>query len=151
MSSYFSYLHLAIKGAKVQKKSSPMWAHDPPPLWKQGPQSRWMGPKNRIRNRCQKQIPSPSKRVPSGPTQINPGPQKLSPQGPGNTHASLPHFSCPQVQKKWPGPKNMYRSKKRLPRSKKHASLVRPSSGKKCVACWTSAPVAKSFSCNQVR
>ena len=70
-----------------------------PLLWKQGPQSRCTGPQNRTR--CQKQISSLSRTIPSGPTQIHRGPQKLLPQGPGNTHASLPHFLWRQVQKKY--------------------------------------------------
>ena len=83
------------EGAKVQRNIRPnVSAYNngvlPPLLWKQGPQSRCTGPKNR--NRCQKQIPSLSRTIPSGPTQIHPGPQKLLPQGPGNTNASLPHF-----------------------------------------------------------
>ena len=117
MSSYFSYLHLAIKGAKVQKNLAQCGRMIPPPYGSKVHKSGGWVQKNRIRNRCQKQIPSPSKRVPSGPTQINPGPQKLSPQGPGNTHASLPHFSCPQVQKK------MARSKKHVQVQKKAAKV----------------------------
>ena len=49
--------------------------------------------------------------------------KKLSPQGSENTQASPPHFYDPRSKKKIRlGPKNMYRSKKKVPRSKKHAS-----------------------------
>ena len=69
----------------------------PPTLWRQGPRSRCTAPKNR--SRAQKQLIWLSKKIPGSST---------------NT--------CRSKQICRLGPKNMYRSKKRVPRSKKQAS-----------------------------
>ena len=103
----------------------------PPTLWRQGPRSRCTGPKNR--DRAQKQLIWLSKKIPWVQNKFMQVHKKYSHRV-QKTHRQVPHIFCdPRSKKKiWLGPKNMYKSKKRMPRSKKHASpsfihlLIRP-------------------------
>ena len=132
MSSYFSYLHLAIKGAKVQKNSSPMWAHVSPPYGRKV---------HKAGARVQKIETGVKNKYPLCPKEFLQVQHKLI-QVHKNYHCKVQEtrmqvfhiFRAPRFKKKWPGharSKKYVQVQERVPRSKKHASLVRPSSGKK--------------------
>ena len=122
------HVQVQKKKAPRSKTSSPMWApiamEFPPDPTEARSTKQVHGTKKR--NRCQKQLIWLSKKIPwvqHKYMQHMKVQKKYIPTGSRKHTSKSPTFLGPPGPKKiLPGPKNMYRSKTRVPRSKKHAS-----------------------------